>query len=104
MFAFMHAGTQQVKSDTIAWPPCIIGETLMLHIPQRERIKMNVIALLVRGAAAAIIVYDITSADSLTRAKSWVKELQRQGSPNMIMALAGGDWSWLVWIDQPQLF
>ena len=46
--------------------------------------------LLVRGAAAAIIVYDITSADSLSRAKSWVKELQRQGNPNMIMALAGG--------------
>lgn len=42
-----------------------------------------------RGAAAAIIVYDITSADSLVRAKSWVKELQRQGNPNMIMALAG---------------
>uniref|UniRef100_A0A7R9V342 Uncharacterized protein n=1 Tax=Chlamydomonas euryale TaxID=1486919 RepID=A0A7R9V342_9CHLO len=42
-----------------------------------------------RGAAAAIIVYDITSVDSLTRAKSWVKELQRQGNPNMIMALAG---------------
>jgi hypothetical protein len=43
-----------------------------------------------RGAAAAIIVYDITSTDSFTRAKAWVRELQRQGSPNMIMALAGG--------------
>ncbi|KAG2483284.1 hypothetical protein HYH03_017831 [Edaphochlamys debaryana] len=42
-----------------------------------------------RGAAAAIIVYDITSPDSFTRAKSWVRELQRQGNPNMIMALAG---------------
>lgn len=43
-----------------------------------------------RGAAAAIIVYDITSTDSFNRAKAWVRELQRQGSPNMIMALAGG--------------
>lgn len=42
-----------------------------------------------RGAAAAIIVYDITSQDSMVRAKNWVKELQRQGSPNLIMALAG---------------
>ncbi len=41
------------------------------------------------GAMAAIIVYDITSADSFTRAKSWVRELQRQGAPNLIMALAG---------------
>ena len=43
-----------------------------------------------RGAAAAIIVYDITSTDSFNRAKAWVRELQRQGGPNMIMALAGG--------------
>lgn len=42
-----------------------------------------------RGAAAAIIVYDVTSADSFTRAKAWVKELQRTGNANMIMALAG---------------
>ncbi|CAD7695089.1 unnamed protein product [Ostreobium quekettii] len=42
-----------------------------------------------RGAAAAIIVYDVTSADSFVRAKNWVKELQRTGNANMIMALAG---------------
>ncbi|KAJ8545059.1 hypothetical protein K7X08_017642 [Anisodus acutangulus] len=42
-----------------------------------------------RGAAAAIIVYDITSVDSFARAKKWVQELQKQGNPNMIMALAG---------------
>ncbi|KAG8383703.1 hypothetical protein BUALT_Bualt04G0041500 [Buddleja alternifolia] len=42
-----------------------------------------------RGAAAAIIVYDITSMDSFARAKKWVQELQKQGNPNMVMALAG---------------
>ncbi|GFQ05417.1 RAS-related protein rhn1 [Phtheirospermum japonicum] len=42
-----------------------------------------------RGAAAAIIVYDITSSDSFARAKKWVQELQKQGNPNMVMALAG---------------
>ncbi|KAK9867040.1 hypothetical protein WJX84_010578 [Apatococcus fuscideae] len=42
-----------------------------------------------RGAAAAVIVYDITNQDSFTKAKNWVKELQRQGNPNMLMALAG---------------
>jgi len=42
-----------------------------------------------RGAAAAVIVFDISSADSFTKAKTWVKELQRQGNPNMIMSLAG---------------
>jgi len=42
-----------------------------------------------RGAAAAVVVYDITNADSFARAKSWVKELQRQGSPSIVIALAG---------------
>ncbi|KAF7831171.1 ras-related protein RHN1 [Senna tora] len=63
-----------------------------------------------RGAAAAIIVYDITStvgtpildlrfdgqkspfkskSDSFARAKKWVQELQKQGNPNMVVALAG---------------
>ena len=42
-----------------------------------------------RGAAAAVVVYDISNADSFAKAKSWVKELQRQGNPAMIMALAG---------------
>jgi Ras-related protein Rab-5C len=42
-----------------------------------------------RGAAAAIVVYDITDYDSFNGAKSWVKELQRRGDPNVVIALAG---------------
>jgi len=42
-----------------------------------------------RGAQAAIVVYDITNPDTFSRAKSWVKELQRQASPNIVIALAG---------------
>ncbi|KAI5556853.1 hypothetical protein POPTR_018G079300v4 [Populus trichocarpa] len=42
-----------------------------------------------RGAAAAVVVYDITSMDSFERAKKWVTELQRQGNPNLIMFLVG---------------
>jgi len=42
-----------------------------------------------RGAQAAIVVYDITNPDSFERAKTWVKELQRQGNPNIVIALAG---------------
>ena len=36
-----------------------------------------------------MVVFDITNAESFTKAKSWVKELQRMGNPNMIMSLAG---------------
>ena len=42
-----------------------------------------------RGAAAAVVVYDITNRDTFQRAKQWVKELQRQGNPNIVIALAG---------------
>ena len=40
-----------------------------------------------RGAAAAIVVYDITNPDSFAGAKSWVKELQRRGDPNVVIAM-----------------
>jgi GTPase SAR1 family protein len=36
-----------------------------------------------------VVVYDITNPDSFTGAKSWVKELQRRGDPNVVIALAG---------------
>ncbi|CAL5327752.1 unnamed protein product [Camellia sinensis] len=48
-----------------------------------------------RGAAASIVVYDITSMDTFVRAKKWVEELKKQGNtmnlqrgnPNLVMAL-----------------
>ncbi|KAL8107572.1 ras-related protein RABF2a-like [Apium graveolens] len=42
-----------------------------------------------RGAAAAIVVYDITNQASFDRAKKWVQELLSQGNSDMVMALAG---------------
>jgi small GTP-binding protein len=49
-----------------------------------------------RGAAAALVVYDITNKDSFDSAKSWVKELQKRGEPNVVIALAGNK------VDLPQ--
>jgi small GTP-binding protein len=42
-----------------------------------------------RGAAAAVVVYDITSKQSFIRAQNWVKELQQQGTSKIVIALAG---------------
>jgi len=42
-----------------------------------------------RGAAAALVVYDITSHDSFAGAKTWIEELQRQGSADIVIGLAG---------------
>ncbi|ORY92120.1 ras family-domain-containing protein [Syncephalastrum racemosum] len=42
-----------------------------------------------RNAQAAVVAYDITKASTLDKAKSWVKELQRQASPGIVIALVG---------------
>ena len=42
-----------------------------------------------RGASAALIVYDITSADSLIKAQTWIRELRKNGDPNIILFLVG---------------
>ncbi|XP_062092035.1 ras-related protein RABF1 [Humulus lupulus] len=42
-----------------------------------------------RGAAVAVVVYDITSPESFSKAQYWVKELQKHGSPDIVMALVG---------------
>jgi small GTP-binding protein len=42
-----------------------------------------------RGAQAAIVVYDITNKETFQKAQTWIKELQRQASPNIVIALAG---------------
>mmetsp|Transcript_1536 Transcript_1536/g.2205 ORF Transcript_1536/g.2205 Transcript_1536/m.2205 type:complete len:200 (+) Transcript_1536:59-658(+) len=42
-----------------------------------------------RGAAAALVVYDITDKDSFMGARTWIEELQRQGSADIVIGLAG---------------
>eukprot|EP00249_Psilotum_nudum_P010214 c22406_g1_i1 orf=506-1111(-) len=42
-----------------------------------------------RGASAAVVVYDITSVETFQKAQYWVKELQKHGNPNIVMALVG---------------
>ena len=42
-----------------------------------------------RNAQAAVVVYDITNADTFERAKKGVGEFQRQALPDTVLALAG---------------
>ncbi|KAK6499687.1 hypothetical protein TWF481_010048 [Arthrobotrys musiformis] len=42
-----------------------------------------------RNAQSALVVYDLTKASSLAKAKHWVAELQRQASPGIVIALVG---------------
>lgn len=54
----------------------------------QERYK-SLAPMYYRNANAALVVYDITQEASLERAKSWIKELQRQASQDIVIALAG---------------
>ena|ERR1700738_4601755 len=54
---------------------------LSVHLPEMTADISN--------AQAAVVVYDITKSSSLAKAQSWIKELQRQASPGIIIALAG---------------
>ncbi|XP_063933193.1 ras-related protein Rab-5B-like isoform X4 [Zophobas morio] len=42
-----------------------------------------------RNSPCAIVVYDVSNYETYTRAKAWIKELQCQGSADIIIALAG---------------
>lgn len=42
-----------------------------------------------RGAAAALVVYDITSSESFSGAQNWITELKTQGSEDIVIGLAG---------------
>jgi len=54
----------------------------------QERYK-SLAPMYYRNANCAVVVYDITQASSLDKAKAWVKELQRQANENIVIALAG---------------
>lgn len=42
-----------------------------------------------RGAAAAIVVYDITNSESLKQAQTWIRELRANTDPTLIVFLVG---------------
>lgn len=42
-----------------------------------------------RNANCAVVVYDITQSASLEKARTWIRELQRQADPNIVIALCG---------------
>ncbi|SRR6266702_328071 len=42
-----------------------------------------------RNANCAVVVYDITQTASLEKARNWIRELQRQADPSIVIALCG---------------
>jgi len=54
----------------------------------QERYK-SLAPMYYRNANCAVVVYDITQTNSLEKAKSWIRELQRQADPAIVIALCG---------------
>mmetsp|Transcript_2748 Transcript_2748/g.8099 ORF Transcript_2748/g.8099 Transcript_2748/m.8099 type:complete len:210 (+) Transcript_2748:265-894(+) len=90
-----------VKSQFFDYQESTIGAAFLTKTLPEQHVKFEIwdtagqeryhslAPMYYRGAAAAVIVYDISSQDSFAKAREWVKELQRQGNPHMIMSLAG---------------
>ncbi|KAG8881149.1 GTP-binding protein of the rab/ypt [Tulasnella sp. 331] len=56
----------------------------------QERYKARSLApMYYRNANCAVVVYDITQTASLQKAKTWIRELQRQADPNILIYLCG---------------
>ncbi|KAI6048033.1 GTP-binding protein RAB5 [Pisolithus marmoratus] len=54
----------------------------------QERYK-SLAPMYYRNANCAVVVYDITQASSLEKARTWIRELQRQADPSIVIALCG---------------
>jgi len=54
----------------------------------QERYK-SLAPMYYRNAHCAVVVYDITQPSSLEKAQAWIRELQRQADPSIVIALCG---------------
>ncbi|KAF8672809.1 hypothetical protein AX14_005513 [Amanita brunnescens Koide BX004] len=54
----------------------------------QERYK-SLAPMYYRNANCAVVVYDITQTASLEKARTWIRELQKQADPSIVIALCG---------------
>jgi len=67
-----------------------VARTYSLHTPRPRFLKpCSKAPMYYRNANCAVVVYDITQTASLEKARSWVRELQRQADPSIVIALCG---------------
>ena len=75
--------TQSVTSDS--------GKSIRYEIwdtAGQERFK-SLAPMYYRNASCAVVVFDLTSESSFSRAKEWVKQLALSNNPDIVIALAG---------------
>eukprot|EP01012_Entosiphon_sulcatum_P044987 TRINITY_DN598_c0_g1_i5.p2 TRINITY_DN598_c0_g1~~TRINITY_DN598_c0_g1_i5.p2 ORF type:complete len:197 (+),score=56.10 TRINITY_DN598_c0_g1_i5:131-721(+) len=92
-----------IKDEYVEYQHSTVGASFFRHSVPLEDVTINfdiwdtagqeryksLASMYYRGAAAALVVYDITSAESFDRAKYWVKELLINSNENIVIALTG---------------
>ncbi|SJL06410.1 probable GTP-binding protein ypt5 [Armillaria ostoyae] len=63
-------------------------QTTVKDTAGQERYK-SLAPMYYRNANCAVVVYDITQSASLEKARTWIRELQRQADPSIVIALCG---------------
>ena len=73
----------------------------MVHVEDKVRLKlqiwdtagqesfMSITRSYYRGAAAALLVYDVTNRESFASAERWLVEARKNGNPNLVIVLVG---------------
>ncbi|TKA51739.1 hypothetical protein B0A53_05421 [Rhodotorula sp. CCFEE 5036] len=90
---FVKGQFDDYRESTIGKSPGSLGEgpserPQIWDTAGQERYK-SLAPMYYRSAHAAVVVYDITSAPSLAKARSWIAELQRQADPGIVVMLVG---------------
>ncbi|KAK2961368.1 putative GTP-binding protein YPTC4 [Blattamonas nauphoetae] len=75
-------GTKQLKLD---------GQQIKLHVWDTAGLETfrSITRSYYRGALGALLVYDISRRSTFTSLHEWVKDLERYGSQDMIIAIVG---------------
>ena len=84
----LRSGTPRDKNATTALHQCTTEEHKLLSLSMTSPI-MYVILIGCRATTYGPHPPPSHLQDTFVRAKSWVKELQRQANPNIVIALAG---------------
>ncbi|CAN7979892.1 unnamed protein product, partial [Ixodes pacificus] len=97
-----NPSTESTIGQKLFWMSCYRASFMMKNMVLHDRtLKFNIwdtagqeryralAPMYYRGAAAAIIVYDITSQDSFAAVQTWVRELQAHGEHNIALGIAG---------------
>ena len=88
---FKHKMSSTIGASFMSKLVTVDGEPIKFQIwdTAGQETYRSLAPMYYRGAAAALLVYDITSEKSFSRLQEWVAELENNGPPGIALAIAG---------------